>query len=103
MDEEDGRPGARSRQFGYSNASAGVPPQSLFQHFCARGFRFPRKWTAGLIPAGAKAQDSNKRFFGTTEVMPCYKTTEVKACRNTTDVAPFHKTIFAAVLRSYTP
>jgi hypothetical protein len=43
MDEEDGRTGPRSRQFGRFNAPAGVPARSLPQHFsalnlCAQSF-----------------------------------------------------------------
>jgi hypothetical protein len=85
MDEEDGRPGARSRQLGNSNAPTGVAPQSLFLPFCAPAFRFSRKWTASLVPAGAKAQNFNGRFFGTTKVMP------------------FHELALTIMLRSNTP
>ena len=88
MDEEDGRPGARSRQLGPSSAPSGVALQSLFQPrsgqnpratsfrvFCERVgnlsyFEQLRGWR---IAARAKAQNVNGRFFGTTEVVPCYK------------------------------
>ena len=73
MDEEDGRPGACSRQFGPLDAATGAAPQSLFRPFSAPALYFPRNSAASLIPAGAKAQNVNGHFFGTTEVVPFHE------------------------------
>ncbi len=41
MDEEDGKPGARFRQPGRSNANPGVPPRSLYSVLNLLGTRGP--------------------------------------------------------------
>ena len=66
MDEEDGRPGACSRQFGPLSALPGVALQSLFQHFRARFFGSAAK----AIPRGLKPDVDNAGPIGTTEVVP---------------------------------
>jgi hypothetical protein len=66
MDEEDGRPGACSRQFGHANAPAGAVLQALFQHCRARFFGS----AAQAIPQGPKPNADNAGLIGTTEVVP---------------------------------
>jgi hypothetical protein len=103
MDEEDGKPGARSRQLGPLSALSGVALQSLFQSSSTPTFCFPRNSTASPIPAGAKAQNFNGRFFGTTKVVPFHKTAEFTPILNTIEVVPFHELALTTMLRSNTP
>jgi hypothetical protein len=77
MDEEDGKPGACSRQLGYSNAPAGVPPQSLFRtQFAANSrqqtvisSRPSAAYQLENIPQRLKPRIPSA-FCGTTEVVP---------------------------------
>jgi hypothetical protein len=77
MDEEDGKPGACSRQLGYSNAPAGVPPQSLFKPISNKNLRAPSfRDRYERHPSGAKAPQLFCDGCGTTEVVPFHAATE---------------------------
>src|SRR5580692_1265196 len=56
MDEEDGKPGACSRQLGYSNAPAGVPPQSLLRRRFTANSR--QQTVASSRPSAACQQEN---------------------------------------------
>jgi len=96
MDEEDGRPGACSRKFGYLDAPSGVAPQSLFRCFCISSFREFRE-DAGEVsgfddgrnryekhPSGAKALIDIAGRIGTTEVVPFHESTLITSLRSNT-------------------